>query len=150
MPLGERFGQWQYRHTCCRYRHLPMKRIALILTEDFYATGVTATLDLLQLANGLLGPDSAPLFDWRLYSQDGQPLFVLNGIQTQSGYRYNLINQLPEMAGLVDIIRLSPQHEGTLEWLARFRANLNGQAPQPLAADESNGYWMNIAGMALA
>lgn len=38
-----------------------MKRIALILTEDFYATGVTATLDLLQLANGLLGPDSAPL-----------------------------------------------------------------------------------------
>lgn len=84
------------------------------------------------------------------HSQDGQPLFVLNGIQTQSGYRYNLINQLPEMAGLVDIIRLSPQHEGTLEWLARFRANLNGQAPQPLAAGESNGYWMNIAGMALA
>lgn len=80
MPLGERFGQWQYRHTCCRYRHLPMKRIALILTEDFYATGVTATLDLLQLANGLLGPDSAPLFDWRLYSQDGQPRTASNGL----------------------------------------------------------------------
>lgn len=42
-------------------------------------------------------------------SQEGEQVFVLNGIQTQSGHCYNLINQLPEMEGLVDIVRLSPE-----------------------------------------
>ena len=62
-------------------------------------------------------------------SQEGQPVFVLNGIQTQSGYCYNLVNQLPEMQGLVDVVRLSPQSADTLDWLTRFRANLHGQQP---------------------
>lgn len=81
-------------------------------------------------------------------SQDGTAVFVLNGIQTQSGSRYNLINQLPAMQGMVDIVRLSPQVEGTFDWLTKFKANSNGAAPQPLAATDSNGYWLNLAGMA--
>jgi collagenase-like PrtC family protease len=81
-------------------------------------------------------------------SQDNTQVFVLNGIQTQSGYRYNLINQLPAMQGTVDIVRLSPQVTGTFDWLARFKANLNGAAPQSLGASDSNGYWLNLAGMA--
>lgn len=81
-------------------------------------------------------------------SQDGTQVFVLNGIQTQSGYRYNLINQLASMQNLVDIVRLSPQPEGTFDWLARFKANINGTAPQALAMTDSNGYWLNLAGMA--
>ncbi|WP_449359101.1 U32 family peptidase [Alishewanella longhuensis] len=80
-------------------------------------------------------------------SQDGSQVFVLNGIQTQSGSRYNLVNQLPTMQGIVNIVRLSPQAEGTFDWLARFKANLNGTAPQPLPATDSNGYWLNLAGM---
>lgn len=40
-----------------------MKRIALILTDHFYASGVTGTLDLLQLANGAQGANREPLFD---------------------------------------------------------------------------------------
>ena len=31
--------------------------------------------------------------------QEDQQVFVLNGIQTQSGYCYNLVNDLPSMQG---------------------------------------------------
>lgn len=83
-------------------------------------------------------------------SQDGKQVFVLNGIQTQSGSRYNLINQLPAMQGLVDRIRISPQPEGTLQWVDRFKANMSGDNPVSLAQGESNGYWLQLAGMVKA
>jgi len=83
-------------------------------------------------------------------SQDGTTVFVLNGIQTQSGYRYNLINQLPDMKHDVDIVRLNPQPEGTFDWLAKFKANIDGKAPIPLTSTESNGYWLQLAGMVSA
>lgn len=84
----------------------------------------------------------------QVISQDGTQVFVLNGIQTQSGYRYNLVNQLSTMQNIVDIVRLSPQLTGTFDWLAKFKANLGGQAPQPLSTTDSNGYWLKLAGMA--
>lgn len=81
-------------------------------------------------------------------SQEQQSLFVLNGIQTMSGDRYNLINALPTMSGLVDVVRLSPQVEETFDWLERFRSQLQAQAqPVPLLSTESNGYWYKIAGI---
>ncbi|MGX5915363.1 U32 family peptidase [Aliidiomarina sp. Khilg15.8] len=80
-------------------------------------------------------------------SQDGKQVFVLNGIQTQSGDRYNLINQLPQMADIVDVVRLSPQPEGTLAWLQKFRDNVHGEHPRPLSQGDCNGYWLNLAGM---
>lgn len=83
-------------------------------------------------------------------SQDGTQVFVLNGIQTQSGFRYNLINQLPGMRNIVDVVRLSPEPNETFEWLEKFRANLTGAATQPLTSLESNGYWLNLAGMSNA
>ncbi|MBL4742609.1 MAG: U32 family peptidase [Idiomarina sp.] len=83
-------------------------------------------------------------------SQDGKQVFVLNGIQTQSGSRYNLINQLPAMQGLVDRIRISPQPEGTLQWVDRFKANMSGDNPIALTQGESNGYWLQLAGMVKA
>lgn len=81
-----------------------------------------------------------------VYNQDGDRLFVLNGIQTQSGDRYNLINDLSGMAGLVDAVRLSPEPEGTLEWLARFRAASRGE-PVARSPDDVNGYWHKMAGI---
>ncbi|MDX1526735.1 MAG: U32 family peptidase [Pseudidiomarina maritima] len=83
----------------------------------------------------------------RVDSQEGQQVFVLNGIQTQSGTRYNLVNQLPSMQGLVDIVRLSPQLEGTFSWLEKFRQNQHGEQPQALEPNDSNGYWMALAGL---
>ena len=76
-------------------------------------------------------------------SQEGQTLFVLNGIQTMSGYRYNLINDLKTMEGLVDIVRISPEAGSTFEVLTNF-VHANSIS---LSADETNGYWHQIAGL---
>lgn len=87
----------------------------------------------------------------RVNSQEGQQVFVLNGIQTMSGYCYNLGNDLAGMRGQVDCIRLSPQDVTTLAEMDRFRANENGQAPLMVAkGSDCNGYWRKLAGMTLA
>lgn len=83
-------------------------------------------------------------------SQEQQRVFVLNGIQTQSGYCYNLINEQTSMQGMVDVVRLSPQGMDTLAMLERFRANQQGEQPLALARDrDCNGYWRRIAGLEL-
>lgn len=79
-------------------------------------------------------------------SQDGERLFVLNGIQTQSGFRYNLINSVKDMIGLVDVVRLSPQEQGTFAWLERFRTSYCDGVPVKLEEYECNGYWHRLAG----
>lgn len=87
----------------------------------------------------------------RVNSQEGQQVFVLNGIQTMSGYCYNLGNDLAGMRGQVDCVRLSPQDTSTLAKIDRFRANENGQAPLMVAkGSDCNGYWRKLAGMTLA
>lgn len=83
-------------------------------------------------------------------SQEEQQVFVLNGIQTMSGYCYNLGNELSSMQGLVDIVRLSPQSEETLTLVDRFRANEQGAQPLSLADKaDCNGYWRRVAGLEL-
>ncbi|MGC0782714.1 U32 family peptidase [Pantoea agglomerans] len=87
----------------------------------------------------------------RVNSQEGLQVFVLNGIQTMSGYCYNLGNDLAGMRGQVDCIRLSPQDVTTLAEIDRFRANENGHAPLMVAkGSDCNGYWRKLAGMTLA
>src|SRR5699024_6997580 len=44
----------------------------------------------------------------KMLSQEQQEVFILNGIQTQSAYCYNLGNELANMKSLVDVVRLSP------------------------------------------
>ncbi|ORM65003.1 U32 family peptidase [Pantoea rodasii] len=86
----------------------------------------------------------------RVLSQEGQQVFVLNGIQTMSGYCYNLGNDLAGMHNWIDIVRLSPQDETTLTEVDRFRANEAGEAPLMMArGSDCNGYWRRLAGMAL-
>lgn len=83
-------------------------------------------------------------------SQEQQKVFILNGIQTMSGYIYNLGNELASMDGFVDIVRLSPMSLGTLDVLDTFRANEKGAAPLPLTeSHDCNGYWKRIAGLSL-
>lgn len=80
-------------------------------------------------------------------SQEGQNVFNLNGIQTQSGYCYNLINDLAGMHGLVDVVRLSPLGLDTFSQLDKFIANENGQQPSTIGDHQCNGYWHQIAGL---
>ncbi len=83
-------------------------------------------------------------------SQEQQQVFVLNGIQTMSGYCYNLGNELPSMQGLVDIVRLSPQGAETLAQIDAFRANERGEQPLTLTDHaDCNGYWRRVAGLEL-
>ncbi|HHH0684543.1 TPA: U32 family peptidase [Yersinia enterocolitica] len=83
-------------------------------------------------------------------SQENQQVFILNGIQTQSGYCYNLGNDLISMQGLVDIVRLSPQGMETLGVIDQFRANELGLNPLTLADKaDCNGYWRRLAGLEL-
>lgn len=83
-------------------------------------------------------------------SQEDQQVFILNGIQTMSGYIYNLGNELLSMQGLVDMVRLSPAGNDIFTVLNAFRANEKGEAPLPLTADHHcNGYWERLAGLEL-
>ncbi len=80
-------------------------------------------------------------------SQEGQSVFNLNGIQTQSGYCYNLLNDLPSMEGLVDVVRLSPLGIETFQHLDQFKQNEQGSNPVKLADQQCNGYWHRLAGI---
>ncbi|MEN4978613.1 U32 family peptidase [Erwinia billingiae] len=85
-----------------------------------------------------------------LRSQEDQQVFVLNGIQTMSGYCYNLGNELISMQGLVDIVRLSPEGSDTLPMLEAFRNNETGKQPLTLISrQQCNGYWWKVAGLEL-
>ena len=77
-------------------------------------------------------------------SQEDQSVFNLNGIQTQSGYCYNLSRDLPSMAGLVDVVRISPQDQQTHQVLSKFKA---GQIVKGDTPHLCNGYWHSIEGM---
>lgn len=82
-------------------------------------------------------------------SQEGEVLFTLNGIQTQSGYRYNLINELPQLQGVIDIVRLSPQENDTFLWLNNFQQQLQNPTPFKLQKPDCNGFWHEQAGQDL-
>lgn len=83
-------------------------------------------------------------------TQEDQQVFVLNGIQTQSGYCYNLLNDIESMAGLVDVARISPSSLDSLTTLAQFKQKSLG-AEQYVKHDnlQCNGYWHQIAGLSL-
>ncbi len=95
-------------------------------------------------------------------SQEGEPLFVLNGIQTQSGKRHNLINDLPSLMPMAQRLRLSPQAKDMGLWIERFAKGIERLATGqdgltqglpstellwPLEANDCNGYWRQLAGM---
>lgn len=81
-------------------------------------------------------------------TQEGQQVFVLNGIQTLSGYCYNLLNDVESMRNLVDVIRVSPQSLESLQTLKHFKQQVSG-IPQRFKLNElqCNGYWHHIAGL---
>lgn len=80
-------------------------------------------------------------------SQEGKELFVLNGIQTMSGYCYNLSNDIESMKGLIDVLRISPQHQDTFDILEQFIKQAQQAEFIKLPENHSNGYWHQIEGM---
>jgi len=88
----------------------------------------------------------------KMNSREGERVFILNGIQTMSGYQYNLVNEINEMVALgVDIARVSADSVQAFEQVDVFKRQLI--TPQKFKLDgveECNGYWHQIAGMSVA
>ncbi len=85
-------------------------------------------------------------------TQDGRPLFTLNGIQTQSAAVVNLLPLWREAAESgVDILRLSPLPLGTAELIRHMREALDsGSTPETPGIPDNvlcNGYWYGRAGL---
>jgi collagenase-like PrtC family protease len=84
-----------------------------------------------------------------LKTREGDEFLTINGIQTQSAKTYNLIGDLAEVdRGGVDVLRISPQAEGTGQAIADFRRALAGEAAMP-AGDFCNGFWHGRPGLEL-
>jgi len=86
-----------------------------------------------------------------LKTQDSEELFVINGIQMQSGHPANLLAEVPQMQELgVDVLRISPRAHGTETIVNAFDAARRSQPVDlgPLTREEwCNGYWYGDAGM---
>ncbi|MDX2349257.1 MAG: U32 family peptidase [Porticoccus sp.] len=95
-------------------------------------------------------PDGIPL-----HTQENQSLVTINGIQTQSGQIYNLLDEYSTMAEIgVNIMRVSPKSTGTFEVLDQFNRAIRGEGAtvQLIASDLKNeefcnGYWYGLPGM---
>lgn len=97
-------------------------------------------------------PDGLPL-----QTRETQSFLVINGIQTQSAKVYNLISEVPVLAGLnVDVLRISPQLENTLEISGIFADTIAGKysgkealekMKDLMPAASCNGYWHGKPGM---
>ena len=83
-------------------------------------------------------PDGMPLD-----TREGEPFLALNGIQTQSARIYNLIKEAATLGeGGVEVVRVSPQSEGTVEALRAWRAALDGARTPPLdPGTYCDGFW---------
>ncbi len=91
-----------------------------------------------------------------LKTREEQDFLVLNGIQTQSALTHQALEQYAELETLgADVLRISPQSEGTLEIIGLFDAARRGTAPAELHEQlmsllpdgACNGYLLNEAGM---
>ena len=91
-----------------------------------------------------------------LKTQEKQEFLVLNGIQTQSALTHQALDQFDELKALgVDVLRISPQHQGTMRIIEIFDAVLKGTDPGSLTEElisllplgACNGYLLKQAGM---
>ncbi|CAH0534321.1 hypothetical protein VST7929_02244 [Vibrio stylophorae] len=82
----------------------------------------------------------------KVNSQDGQTVFTLNGIQTQSGDCYNLINEVASMRDQVNVLRISPEGEHAFALIEQFKQQITQPSIQLLQSHECNGYWHGGAG----
>lgn len=83
--------------------------------------------------------------------EDGEFL-AINGIQTQSGQCLDLLAQASELAEIgVDVLRVSPQSQGTLDAIAALDRQRLGEAVAPVAPPAGigrcNGYWFGQPGI---
>lgn len=86
-------------------------------------------------------------------SQEGEVLFNINGIQTQSGRIQHLLPHWSQMQALgVDLMRISPQPQHMNEIIKRYVEVTNNRSQDTdiekyLTAPTCDGYWRGQSGM---
>lgn len=85
-------------------------------------------------------------------TQEGEPLLVINGIQTASARTCNLLAEIGDLQRLgADILRISPQYRHTARIAQAFRDALDSGTHADLTPYSPlgfcNGYWHEGAGM---
>lgn len=85
-------------------------------------------------------------------TRESGEFLAINGIQTQSGQCLDLLAQASDLQAMgVDVLRVSPQSQGTLHaitTLDRIRQGLAGERVAPPAGiSRCNGYWFGKAGI---
>ncbi|WP_435105063.1 U32 family peptidase [Arhodomonas sp. AD133] len=89
-----------------------------------------------------------------VHTREGEHLFTINGIQTQSGRVCNLLPQWRDLQRCgADVLRVSPRPQGTQALLAALDRTMRGDDDALAAVNEAevetcNGYWHGDAGMA--
>ena len=93
-------------------------------------------------------------------TQEGEAFLVLNGVQTLSAAVHSLASELAALQeSHVDIVRISPQAQRTLDVIATWRAAIDGQLPASQAHATlasfsrgalANGFWRGRAGREIA
>ena len=97
-------------------------------------------------------PDGLPL-----QTREGKHFLVLNGTQTQSAGVQSLVEEYPELLALgVDVLRISPQSQGTLQVIEAYDllrrglidpAGARTRIDPLLLGPAANGYWHGLPGM---
>ena len=92
-----------------------------------------------------------------LATRENRPFLALNGIQTQSVASYNLLGEAAALRAMqVDILRASPQPQGTVAVLSALRCWADGELTAAEASDLAqatsphpccNGFWSGRPGM---
>lgn len=95
-------------------------------------------LKCLQYPDGLL-----------LESQEKQTLFTINGIQTQSGERYDLRPQWQDMRTIgVDVFRISPDLNTSAKLITELHNAIEHNTQLEVASSGTcNGYWYGQSGL---
>lgn len=91
-----------------------------------------------------------------LRTRDGEAFLTLNGVQTQSARVHNLLADLPTLGDCVEVLRISPQGNHTLEIVRLFRDTLDARHQPRTALEASlalmpdapcNGFWHGKPGV---
>jgi len=91
-----------------------------------------------------------------LKTRENEDFLVLNGIQTQSALTHQVLDQVAELDALgVDVLRISPQHKGSMRIIEIFDAarklagleSLKEELASLLPLDACNGYLLDRPGM---
>lgn len=83
-----------------------------------------------------------------VYNQENRQIFTINGIQTMSGKRHNLLPHLNDLkVSGINVIRISPHTHQCAQQIQAIKNALDNGCNLSGETDSCDGYWFGEAGM---